>query len=237
MKPEGVGRAGKGAEEKEDTAVSSLHSSIQNAMKENNSNHIKITHMGKTFKIAGARKVVSGDFKGRKPKADIILHDENGTPQIFLSHKAGARPTQAQNYEGLSGHTEYSQVSKFLSDIKSKTKNSFKSGQSFVRRFVPKTNAEKKLHKDVMFGSEQSSGVHGVHNVHSIAHGNVGIMKKGSKYHLTSDYLIDNDDAFKHNEHPLEFTARYMTDRKDHGIGNARIGIAKAGSRPSSEVI
>lgn len=237
MKPVGVGRAGKGAEEKEDTAVSELHNHIQNAMKESGSSHITVSHMGNKYKIAGARKVVSGDYKGRKPKADIVLHDHEGKPQIFLSHKAGAKPTQAQNYEGLSAHGSQKQVSDFLGAVKKQTKGTLKSGQSFVRKFTPKTNVEKKFHKDVMFGSEQSSGAHGVHSVHSIAHGKITLEKKGGSYSLNSDKMIHNDSSFQHKDHPIEFTARYMTDRKDNGINNARIGIAKVGSRPSSKEI
>jgi hypothetical protein len=237
MKPEGVRGAGRNAEKEEDAAVSELHNHIQKAMKETGSSHVTVSHMGKKYKIAGARKVVSGDYKGRKPKADIVLHDHEGKPQIFLSHKAGAKPTQAQNYEGLSAHGSQKQVSDFLGAVKKQTKGTLKSGQSFVRKFTPRTNTEKKFHKDVMFGSEQSSGTHGVHNVHSIAHGKVTLEKKGGSYSLNSDKMIHNDGSFQHKDHPIEFTARYMTDRKDNGINNARIGIAKVGSRPSSKAI
>lgn len=236
MKPEGVGRAGKGAEEKEDVAVSGLHGQITQAMKEAGAKSIKIKHLGKTYNIAGARKVVAGDFSGRKPKGDIILHDEAGKPQIFLSHKAGAAATQAQNYEGLSGHGDNPQVAKFISDLQSKHPKGLQSGQSFVRRFTTKTKADKHLHKAAMFGSDHDSDTRSVHNVQSIAHGAVGISPAGRGTHvLTSDKFIHNDETFNHAEHPVEFTARYMKDRKDNGVGNARIGIARVGSRPSSK--
>jgi hypothetical protein len=234
MKPEGVGRAGKSSEGQEDAAVSHLHSQITHAVASSGGSHVKINHMGKTYKIAGARKVVSSDFKGRKPKADIILHDENNKPQIFLSHKASAKASGAQNYEGLSGHTEHKQVQNFLSTIKEK---GVKQGNSYVRSFKPVSAASKSLHKSVMFGSSHDSDTHGVHNVHSIEHGPVSLSPNKSHFSITSDKSIKNDSSFKHSDHPLELTARFATDRKDHGIPNARIGIAKKGSRPSSESV
>lgn len=231
MKPEGVGRAGKSSEEQEDAAVTHLHSQITNAVASSGGSHIKINHMGKTYKIAGARKVVSSDFKGRKPKADIILHDEKNKQQIFLSHKASAKATGAQNYEGLSGHTEHKQVQDFLNTVKEK---GVKQGNSYVRKFKPTSEASKSLHKSVMFGSDHDSETHGVHNVHSIEHGPISLSSHKSHFSITSDKSIANDSSFKHSDHPLELTARFATGRKDHGIPNARIGIAKKGSRPSS---
>jgi hypothetical protein len=238
MKPEGVGRAGKSAEGKEDMAVAGLHQQIQDAIAKSGGKSIKIKHMGKTHTIAGARKVVSGDFSGRKPKGDIILHDEQGKPAIFLSHKASAKATGAQNYEGLSDHIENPQVAGFLSDLQTARKKGLRSGDTFVRKFNTRSARDKALHRSVMFGSQHDSEERGVHNVHSIAHGAVGIAPtKGGAFNLTSDKFINNDETFDHNDHPVEFTARYMTGRKDHGVQNARIGIARIGSRPTSSKI
>lgn len=231
MKPEGVGRAGKSAEGQEDKAVTHLHSQITNAVSSSGGSHIKVKHMGKTYNVAGARKVVSGDFKGRKPKADIILHDEHNKPQIFLSHKASAKATGAQNYEGLSGHTEHKQVQDFLGTVK---EMGVSKGDSYVRKFRPISKASKDLHKSVMFGSSHDSETHGVHNIHSIEHGPISLMSHKTHHTIVSDKSIKNDSSFKHSDHPLELTARFATDRKDHGIQNARVGIAKQGSRPSS---
>jgi len=236
MKPAGVGRAGGNAEEKEDKAVAGLHKQITDAVAANGGKSIKIKHLGKTYNIAGARKVVSDDFSGRKPKGDIILHDENGKSHIFLSHKAGAKATQAQNYEGLSGHGEHPQVSKFIEDLKKANPKGLTNGQSFVRRFTTTKKADKHLHKAVMFGSDHDSTQRSVHNVHSIAHGDIGISAGPRGVHtLTSDKFIHNDESFNHNEHPVEFTARFMNQRKDNGVANARIGIARVGSRPTSK--
>ena len=237
MKPAGVGRAGSNPEGQEDKAVDDLHTSIQQAVKAGGGKSIKITHMGKTYNVAGARKVVKGDYPaGRKPKGDVILHDENGQAQIFLSHKASAKATGAQNYEGLSSHTEHPQVSQFIDDLNTEHPNGLQKGQSFVRTFKTTKKADKALHKSVMFGSDRESSEYNVNNVHSIAHGSMGIapVGKSKKFQLTSDKFINNNDEFKHTDHPVEFTARYADSRKDHGIKNARIGIARVGSRPSS---
>jgi hypothetical protein len=235
MKPEGVGRAGKSSEEKEDTAVSGLHQQIQDALAKSGGKSIKVRHLGKTYNIAGARKVVKGDFSGRKPKGDIILHDENGKPAIFLSHKASAKANGAQNYEGLSDHADNPQVSKFLGDLQAMRKKGLQSRDSFVRKFNTRSARDRALHRSVMFGSQHDSTERGVHNVHSIAHGDVGIAPdRGGAFKLTSDKFINNDDSFDHNHHPVELTARFMTSRNDHDIPNARIGVARVGSRPSS---
>lgn len=239
MKPK-VGRAGSNPEGKEDTAVDELHGQIQAAIKAGNGTHIRINHMGKTYNVAGARKVVKEDYPaGRKPKGDIILYGPNGESHIFLSHKASAKATGAQNYEGLSSHEEHPQVGQFLEDLKKKHPKGLKSGQSYVRTFTTTKKADKALHKSVMFGSEHASGEYGVGNVHSIAHGKVGIAQVGKtkSFQLTSDKFINNDETFKHNDHPIEFTARYADARKDHGIQNARIGIARIGSRPNSTTL
>ena len=236
MKPK-VGRAGSNPEGKEDEAVNELHGQIQSAIKAGNGSHIRITHMGKTYNIAGARKVVKGDYPaGRKPKGDVILYGPNGESHIFLSHKASAKATGAQNYEGLSSHTEHPQVSQFIEDLQKNHPEGLGKGQSFVRSFAATKKADKDLHKSVMFGSDRESNAYNVNNVHSIAHGKVGIapIGKSKSFELTSDKFINNDETFKHKDHPVEFTARYAEGRKDHGIKNARIGIARVGSRPSS---
>lgn len=238
FKPEGVGRAGKSAEEKEDTAVSDLHNQIQDAIAKSGGKSVKIKHMGKTYNIAGARKVVSGDYSGRKPKGDIILHDEDGKPAIFLSHKASAKATGAQNYEGLSDHIDHPQISKFIDDVRRMRKGGLQSGDSFVRKLNVRSARDRALQRSVMFGSEHDSRDRGVHNVHSIAHGKLGIAPdRGGSFKLTSDKFINNDDTFDPKQHPVELTARLQNNRKDHGIQNARIGIARVGSRPSSRQI
>lgn len=234
MKPS-IGRAGKGSEQKEDAAVDHLHKQIQEAVKANGGKAIHVRHNGKSYYVTGARKVVKGDYSGLKPKADIILHNE-GNSQIFLSHKAGAKATGAQNYEGLSKHEGHEQADSFINDLKSKHPGGFKSGHSYIRKFSTRSELGKKLQRAVMFGQHHDSKEYGVHNVNSIEHGTVSLKRHPSgHYELTSDKSIRNDRTFNHAEHPLEFTARFATGRKDHGIKNARIGIAKAGSRPSSK--
>ena len=127
-------------------------------------------------------------------------------------------------------------MSTFIEDLKKKHPKGLSKGQSFVRTFSSKSKADRDLHKSVMFGSDHAQGEYGVNNVHSIAHGKVGIapIGKSKSFQLTSDKFINNDETFKHKDHPIEFTARYADARKDHGIQNARIGIARVGSRPSS---
>lgn len=241
MKPEGVGRAGKGSEDKEDAAVSDLHQQIQDAVTNNGGKPIKVTHMGKTYNITGARKVVSGDFRGRKPKADIILHDEQGKPAIFLSHKAGPKPTDAQNYEGLSSHNDNPHVQRFIQDLQTAHPGGLASGQSYVRTLPTASKRDQLMHRKVMFGSDatlEGSNQYGVHNVHSIEHGKIDLNSgKRGVFTLSSQKSVGNDENFQHKEHPLEFTARYMKDRKDNGVQNARIGIARVGSRPTSKVL
>jgi len=234
MKPP-IGRAGKSSEGKEDTAVDELHKSIQNAVKENGGKPIKIKHNGKMYNVTGAQKVVKGDYSGLKPKGDIILHHE-GESQIFLSHKAGAKATGAQNYEGLSSHEHHEQVKGFLNDLREKHPGGLKSGHSYVRQFSTRSESGRALQRSVMFGRHHDSEHYGVHNVHSIEHGPVTLKKHpAGHYELVSDKSIRNDSSFDPKQHPLEFTARFATGRKDHSIKNARIGIAKQGSRPSSK--
>ena len=234
MKPS-IGRAGKGSEEKEDAAVDHLHKQIQEAVKANGGKPIHIRHNDKSYHVTGARKVVSGDYKGSKPKADIILHN-NGKSQVFLSHKAGAAATSAQNYEGLSKHVGHEHVDSFINDLKSKHPRGLRSGHSYIRRLSTRSEAGKKFQRAVMFGQHHDSGEYGIHNVNSIEHGAVTLRKHPSgHYELVSDKSICNDKTFNHAEHPLEFTASFRNERRDHGIENARIGVAKVGSRPSSK--
>lgn len=237
MKPP-IGRAGKNPEQQENTAADKLHKSIQSAVKENGGKPIKIKQNGKMYSVTGARKVVKGDYeKGRKPKGDIILHNE-GEPQIHISHKAKAEATGAQNYEGLSNHQHNDQVKGFLDDMRKKHPRGLKNGHSYVRQFSARSSSGRALQRSVMFGSQHDSKQHGVHNVHSIEHGPITLRKHpAGHYEIVSDKSIRNDSSFDPKEHPLEFTARYAAERKDHGIENARIGIAKQGSRPSSKKV
>jgi hypothetical protein len=59
-------------------------------------------------------------------------------------------------------------------------------------------------------------------------------IKKAVEFHGITIY--NNDKSFKPENHPLKFIARYASERNDHGIKGARVGIGPASSRKTTEL-
>lgn len=233
------GRVGKNPEEKEDTAISGLDSQIKKAVEFHGRAITIHNNDGSTYQATGARKVASGDYKGKKPKADVLIHNES-EPVDFKSHKSSAKPSEQQNYEGLSAHTDHPQANSFINDLTKHTHGKMTSGVSHGRELNTSTPQGKNLQKSVMFGNEHGSKKRSVNNVSSIEHGEMKLVPHPSgipgHYIIQSEKSIHNDKSFKPENHPLKFIARYASERNDHGIKGARVGIGPASSRKTTEL-
>ena len=145
--------------------------------------------------INGVKSKINGieTTKG-VPKSDFSL-TYNGSPAIFISHKDGSKPTDFQQYGGItckSGKSicNHEEVEKFVSDMKEKFPDGVKSKQSYYRKINSK---ELKLMS--MYGADYGEKF-GEDNVHVLLQGKVELDNVGDDtYELKANHVMYNGEV------------------------------------------
>lgn len=212
----------------ESAAIDDLNSQITKL--KGKDDHIKVKVGSKVHEITHAKKVPG------TPKSDFLLHDKNGD-HIHLSHKAGSSVKDFQQFGGTTEHADHPAVKKLVNHIKKKYGGDGKSMPGTVATKLDRSNPEHEdlLHKSA-FGKDYGSKTRGINNVHAIVQGKVN-LEKGSHGH----YEIKATNVYKNGKLPSKVqgmvSARYMANRKNHGLNNIRTGVLPQGSRAVAEHI
>lgn len=186
---------------------------------------IKLKVNGRTVVCAG---IISTPQRGRRaPKSDFSIIDSKKQEVAFLSHKAGKKPQDFQQYGGLSDKTfaDNKEVIKFMTDLKAEFPEGLKSGQS-VFRFVK----DKSIISKSLFGFDYGKAP-GHENVDEFHQGPM-LLKKLSgdaTYEITSLHKGTNGSNVEGDGYRAIYYARYTGDRgarvAGQFINNARIGV------------
>lgn len=167
----------------------------------------------------------------KTPKADFTLNS-NDTPLIFISHKDGSKPTDFQQYSGLTGLTEYDEVQKFIDDVKAQTENEMQPKQSFFR----KINSDEVKLKSV-YGLLQSTDNFNENNCQILLQGPISLeLIEDNAYKLTSNHTVINP-SLPDGEYEPYFAVTFRNNRNNFGLVNGRFGIyPKAYIRNATEI-
>jgi len=161
----------------------------------------------------------------RDPKADFILLDPEGKYVGFISHKAGSKATDFQQYGGLSD-TEFSsnlEVKKFVSDLAKIYPKGLVSGMSVKRNIKNKDVIFKSIY-GVDYGKKP-----GIQNVDEFHQGEMKLIKSGATYSIKSVHKGVNGEIINIVGYKPIYYARYTGDRGANIAGvfvnKARIGV------------
>ena len=180
--------------------------------------------------LVGGRKVVVsgvGQPKGT-PKADFFLIDDLGEPVAWLSHKAGSKSNDFQQYGGMTprgtkGAFENSkQVNAFIDKLKELFPDGLSSGQS-VKRDIDLNADGKDIVRKSIYGIDYG-GKPGLNNVDEFHQGEMKLSKKGKYWTIKSNHQAENGFVPK-DDYKAIFYARYSSDMNHFGIQSCRAGV------------
>lgn len=172
------------------------------------------------------KNISRGDKPKANPKADFVLYDSEGNPQIFISHKdAGA----FQQYSGISVFTEHPEVKKFVEDVRNLTDGVL----------GPKTTFQRNINDDDLklksvYGHDKEFGLN---KVQIVCQGNMNLVKIDDNL-----YTIKSSHDFVYPSIPPDLfkpklLVTYRQGMNQQNVKNARFGIYPYRFYPTSKPI
>lgn len=222
--PEFGGKGAGSGTAAEDRYLTNLREEIVKVLQQTDSPLIRLKLAGKRIvNCAGVGKTSRAGYR-LDPKSDFSILDENGNEVGWLSHKAGSKASDFQQYGGLSdaAFSNNREVKKFMKDCIARYPKGLPSGVSLYR-FVKDKNVIMFSVYGTDFGKKPNA-----QNVDEFHQGDVKVVKSGLTYMLSSTHKGINGDIPK-GEYQCIYFARYTSDRGARVAGeflpNARVGV------------
>lgn len=206
----------------EDRELAVLRKGIEAAMEKEKSGVLEMI-VGKQTVIVSGVETTPG-----VPKSDFHLVDDKGNEVAWISHKDGTKPSDFQQYGGLSNaiFKTHPEVISFMKDVKEK----YPDGMP-PRTSVSRPVKDRKLANQSVWGTDFGRK-RGRNNVDEFHQGPMKVVKVGTKYKITSNHY-DTNGSVPTGEYSCIFFARYTGDRGANIAGifqpNARIGVFPKG--------
>jgi len=132
-----------------------------------------------------------------------------------MSHKDGSKPTDFQQWGGISKNVpnvhKHKETKEFLEELKSNFKEGLPRAGNVVKTIKDKTLKNKSVYGDDF---RQGSKAFGEDNVQLILQGPVKLVKKGRYYEVEAVHVHENGETLK-GEYDPTFAAQYRSDRND----------------------
>jgi len=169
------------------------------------------------------------------PKSDFSF-TYKGTPVIFISHKDGKKPTDFQQYGGITCKAgksicKHEEIEKFVSDMKEKFPDGVKPKQSYYRKINSKD-----LKLMSIYGADYGEKF-GVDNVHAILQGKVELDNIGDgTYKIKASHVMYNGELPEENSgYDPMFYLRFSGSRGGNfGLKDGRFMIVPKGKIQST---
>ena len=184
--------------------------------------------------------IVTATTVPKTPKADFSFDNSKGERVIFVSHKAGSKARDFQQYGGVTAIADDPEVQSFVDAVKENLQdpNQMEPGRGFRRKV---TNPE--LIRKVVYGLDyQPKKNYGINNVQGLLQGTLKFAKIGKEdtgepiYELSSNHTILNPDL-PEGDYEAYFYVTMRRNRNQFGIKDARFGIyTEAFKRNSLEI-
>lgn len=163
------------------------------------------------------------------PKSDIHLIDQNNREIVWISHKDGSRPTDIQQWGGMSERAEpkifaQTETQNFIKDVRSKFGIIMPRATTVARKI-----SSSLLKKMSVYGNQFGQAL-GRQNVSILLQGPIKVKKVGNFYELDANNVHLNGDEITGGFEPV-FMAMYKGDRSNFGIRGARFVIQSLESR------
>ena len=163
------------------------------------------------------------------PKSDLHLIDQNNRELVWISHKDGSRPTDIQQWGGMTERAEpkifaQTETQNFIKDVRSKF------GIIMPRATTVARKISSSLLKNMSVYGNQFGQALGRQNVSILLQGPIKVKKVGNFYELDANNVHLNGDEITGGFEPV-FMAMYKGDRSNFGIRGARFVIQSIESR------
>ena len=209
----------------EDAHLAAFVKELETVFVAENQPIINLVINGRTVECAG---IISTPQRGRRaPKSDFSIVNSKKEEVAFLSHKAGKKPSDFQQYGGLSADafSGNEEVIQFMKDLKAKFPDGLDRGQSAFRLVQDNSVINMSVY-GVDYG-----GAPGHENVDEFHQGFMKLKKKpgNATYEITSTHKGQNGGDIEGTGYEAIYYARYTGDRGANVAGefinNARIGV------------
>jgi hypothetical protein len=162
---------GVGGTSKEDAQLKSLQKQIENALSEDDVVDLKLKIGSVFYNVAGAATTPG------TPKSDFHLLDSTGKSVVWISHKDGSRPSDFQQWSGMSEKTErkihdHPETRKFIEDVKKVTGTTMPKATTLSRLI-----RDPKLINMAVYGNN-FDGPFGIQNVTIMLQGAVKLVRE-----------------------------------------------------------
>lgn len=157
------------------------------------------------------------------PKSDFHLVDIDGNEIVWISHKDGSKPSDFQQWSGISNRKEpdifnHPETKSFIEDLKAMYPDGLPRATSLYRKIT-----DEKLKMLAVYGNQYKKSL-GQQNVSILIQGPVKLIRSGSSYKFTSNHIHFNGDKITGDFEPV-LCAIYKGDRSDAGVKGTRIVI------------
>jgi hypothetical protein len=203
----------------EDLVLNSLEDQVKALLLQNGVDYITIDINGYDQRVDGIKSTPG------TPKSDFNF-TYKGKPVLFISHKAGKKASDYQQYGGTTCKSgkdvcQHEEVDKFVEQIKNMYPDGMPPGKSLWRKIK-----DPELKKLSLFGMDYGRE-YGVDNVNALYQGNMTIVPgKGDTYDLKAHHVVYNGDIPTGEYEPVLY-ARFSGSRGgNHGIKDLRTSIS-----------
>ena len=160
---------------------------------------------------------------GRDPKSDFAIVDPKGEMVAHISHKAGRKATDFQQYGGVTDLPGEAEITAFMQTALKIKPNGLESGDTFYRKLKSDKTANKSI-----YGVDYGKKAVTVNNVDEFHQGTMNFVKRGKHYIITSLHKGVVGDVPRNNPYEPILVARYNKRAGRYGninLPNSRIGI------------
>ena len=160
---------------------------------------------------------------GRDPKSDFAIVDPKGEMVAHISHKAGRKATDFQQYGGVTDLPGEAEITAFMQTALKIKPDGLESGDTFFRKLKSDKTANKSI-----YGVDYGKKAVTVNNVDEFHQGTMNFVKRGKNYIITSLHKGVVGDVPRNNPYEPILVARYNKRAGRYGninLPNSRIGI------------
>ena len=215
----------------EDKYLSSFRKRLEQAMEDAEDGALDMMVGGRMVRVTGV------DQPKGTPKADFYLIDDKGEQTAWISHKAGSKSNDFQQYGGLTergtggAFARSKQVNDFINKLKELYPNGMKSGDS-AKRDIKLDGDGKNIVLKSIYGIDYG-GKPGLNNIDEFHQGEMYLVKKGKVYMIKSKHSAQNG-FIPTDDYKAILYARYSSDMNHFGIKSMRVGVFTS-TRPSKK--
>ena len=203
----------------EDLVLNNLEDQVKALLLQNDVEYITIDINGYSQKIDNIKSTPG------TPKSDFNF-TYKGKPVLFISHKAGKKASDYQQYGGTTCKSgkdvcHHEEVEEFIAQIKDMYPDGMPPGKSLWKRI-----RDPELKKLSLYGMDYGKE-YGVDNVNAFYQGNMTIVPSSDDtYELKAHHVVYNGDIPEGSYEPVLY-ARYSGSRGgNHGIKDLRTSIS-----------